>query len=141
MQPINDNDLLRQAQWWTFGTCPVKNTSFELDIKFVFFFFFFFFFSFQDMQSFEFLSVIIILLGCIYFGRFEWFFFFFFCLKISDAKYFFLLSEALWWMINSLLFSNMKQKHNIISSCHMGSMYIETYIRERHPIFLQHFTF
>ena len=28
-----DNDLLlRQAQWWSFGIHPVKNASFELEI-------------------------------------------------------------------------------------------------------------
>ena len=35
---LYDNDLLlRQAQWRSFGTCPVKNASFELDLKSMFF--------------------------------------------------------------------------------------------------------
>ena len=63
MQPINDNDfLLRQVQWQSFGTYPVKNASFEpktsnqcvfliisisRTCNLFFFFFFFFFFEFD----------------------------------------------------------------------------------------------
>ena len=81
-------------QWLLFGIRPIKDASFELKISNQYFF--------QDMQSFfEFLVSVINhyhINGLhLFWDSFEWF-----CLQISwDAKYFPLLSEAWWSMINS----------------------------------------
>ena len=54
------NSSVLSAQWWSFGTRPVKNTSFEQKTSNQCFFFNYCYISFQEMQSFSefFVSVI-----------------------------------------------------------------------------------
>ena len=84
-----DSDLLlRQAQWLSFGTCPVKNASFELETSNECFFNCCYI-NFQDTQSFfEFLVSVtnhFHINGLhLFWDSFEWF-----CFQISsDANYF-----------------------------------------------------
>ena len=108
-----DNDiLLRQPQWWSFGTRPVKNyILWAWNTKSMVFYCYYI--SFQKHAIFfEFLVSVInhchINVLHLFWDSFQWL-----CFQISDAKYFSLLSKALWLRINScycILFSNLKQK-------------------------------
>ena len=110
---LYDYDLLRrQAQRQSFGTCPVKKNAF--------------FCSFQDIQSFfEFLIPVIkhyhINELDIFCDSFKWF-----CLQINcEAKYFHLLSKALWLRINSFIeyyFQIWNEREHIIIRRVMGSL-------------------
>ena len=133
---IYESDLLlRQVQWWSFRTRPVKNAPLELESLDPCFFYCYYI-SFQDMQSlFEFLVSVInnyhINRLHLFGDRFEWF-----CLQISsDTKYFFLscprhCDQSLIVVIVYYFQNFNKKEHNIIIrraiKSQIGPIYIET---------------
>ena len=127
--------LLRQVQWWSFRTRPVKNAPLELESLDPCFFYCYYI-SFQDMQSFfEFLVSVInnyhINRLHLFGDRFEWF-----CLQISsDTKYFFFscprhCDQSLIVVIVYYFQNFNKKEHNIIIrraiKSQIGPIYIET---------------
>ena len=80
-------------------------------------------------------SIIIILMGCIYFESFEWF-----CLQIShDRKYFFpLLSKALWSRINSFFYSIFEYETNENTTLLLVKLLAVTWVPciPRHPAYI-----
>ena len=125
-------------KWWSFGICPVKNASYELETSNQCCCFFnCYYISFQDTQSyfFEFLVSVInhfhINGSRLFCDSFEWILSLY---KYLRKIFFSFLSKVLRSRINccyKILFSNLKQKdHDIIISwvlnIHMILLYIET---------------
>ena len=125
---------MRQVQWQSFGTCPVKKWIFSArDIKSMVFFNCNYI-SFQDLQSyFEFLVSVVNhyhINGLhLFWDSFEWF-----CLQINRRKIFFCYcprhcDQGLIVVIVYYFWIWNKQEHNIIISrvicSQMGPIYIE----------------